>query len=531
MKRVSVVLLAVGCTSRDWEVPRYGGDPLYSAPELEQAEDLGHAVAAVPDPGAAGPLQFEDVTEVSGLGLARGGGNQHGVGVGLLDLDGDDAPDLLIANGTSNVTGEVVPSLLYWNDGVGSFSDGTVASGVAQILDGLDTYSVAAGDVDRDGDVDVYIGAQPTNRLLLNEGGRRFVDGTGGAGAAGSPSDASAVGNGKGKVVSMGDLDGDGHLDLLSVSSTHDAPGVVVLWNRGDGTFDDVTERSGARIATLGNPCAVLLADYDNDGDPDPWIWNDRGGHTLLRNEGGLRFTHLGNAPDGVDIFNPMGIDAADIDHDGDLDFYVSNIGRHPLLLAQGDGRFVDATDAAGTRGDYGWGVGFEDFDLDGWADLYVTQEDDRPVLAYQNLRTTDPPTFRTVRLDRPLPVTRRPAAHNVAAAFADVDRDGRVDAFWATTDGSRPVLHRNVTDVGSHRGLEVRIARDAVGARVAVGTPDGLVQFRDLVGNASRASVSELSVRFGLGDYDGASWVGVWWSDGTHQAVINVPSGTVTIE
>ena len=348
--------------------------------------------------------------------------------------------------------------------------------------------------------------------------------------AGGSPSDAEAVRNGSGKVVSIGDVDGDGWLDLVSASSTHDAPGAVLLHNRGDGTFEDWTAQSGVRIHWLGNPCAVMFTDYDNDVDPDLWIWNDRGGHVLLRNDGTGTFENLGEAPSGVNIVNPMGVDGADIDHDGDLDYYISNIGRHPLLLNRGDGRFVDGTDGAGTRGDYGWGLGFEDFDLDSWADLYVTQEDDRPVLTYRNLGEAEP-RFAAQEVDRPVAVADRRAAHNVAAAFADVDRDGLVDVAFATTDGSRLVLHRNTTDVGDRAGLEVRVAGGGVGTRVAVATPDGLVQFRDVVGGSSRASVNDLSARFGLGGYDGADWVAVFWPDGQQRAFVGVPAGTLAVD
>ena len=532
---VNVVVLStallVGCSSEPEgiEVPFYSDRPLWSEVDLDRAEDLGHDPVRTGG-GAPGVLAFEDVTVAAGLGGVRGGGNQHGVGLGLVDLDGDAAPDLVLANGVSNVTGASWPSVLFWNDGTGGFTDGSGPSGFGAALEGLDTYSVSAGDVDNDGDVDLYVGAQPTNVLLLNEGDRRFVDATVARGAGGPPSDAGAVGSGSGKVVSMGDVDGDGWLDLVSASSTHDAPGAAFLRNRGDGTFEDATAGSGITIHPRGNPCAVMFSDYDNDADPDLWIWNDRGGHVLLRNEGG-RFRDLGEAPAGLSIGNPMGIDGADVDRDGDLDYYVSNIGRHPLLVNQGDGRFVDATDGAGTTGDYGWGLGFEDFDLDGWPDLFVTQEDDRPVLAYRNLgATAGSVAFQRVDVPRPVLVADRRASHNVAAAFGDVDGDGRTDAAWATTDGSRMVLHRNVTDAAGQRGLEVRVGGGGVGARVAVGLADGTVVFRDVVAGASRASVSDLAVRVGLGDWDGAAWVAVYWQNGTQRAFTRVPAGRLIV-
>jgi hypothetical protein len=120
-------------------------------------------------------------------------------------------------------------------------------------------------------------------------------------------------------------------------------------------------------------------------------------------------------------------------------------------------------------------------------------------------------------------------AAHNVAAAFADYDHDGKVDVVTATTDGSPILLYRNVTDAGSNRWLEVVVdrapgsqQRGGVSARIAVKTGD-LIQFRDVTGGSSRASQNELSVRFGLGDWTGAEWVAALWPDGRQIVVRGV--------
>ena len=174
------------------------------------------------------------------------------------------------------------------------------------------------------------------------------------------------------------------------------------------------------------------------------------------------------------------------------------------------------------TLGDFGWGLGFEDFDLDGWPDLFVAQEDDFPYLSFTHLGTPEPgepPRFARRGWSHSPTDPRR--AHNVAAAFADVDRDGRVDVVTATTDGSRVQLFHNETDVGTQRWLEVRVlrspqTRDAGGisARVAVKTGD-IIQFRDLKGGSSRASQNAIGVRFGLGQWTGAEWVAVLWPDG----------------
>jgi hypothetical protein len=269
-----------------------------------------------------------------------------------------------------------------------------------------------------------------------------------------------------------------------------------------------------------------MWTDYDSDGEQDIWIWNDRGGHVLLRNDGGV-LTDVTDRADEVEIGNPMGIDGADVDLDGDLDYYISNIGDHPLLRNEGDGTFTNVTRDAGTRGDYGWGLGFEDFDLDGWTDLFVAQEDNRPFLLFHH-RGGSPARFDERPVEHIDTVNNR-AAHNMPVAFADYDRDGDMDVAVAGTDRRPLMLYRNDTDHGSHRWLKVRIgevpARGGVGgvtARVVVKTGDR-IQFEDISGGSSRASQTELVARFGLGHWTGATWVAVLWPDGRQYAVRGV--------
>jgi hypothetical protein len=521
----ALLVLTFACKSK--ELPAdFGGEPFWEAVTFEDAEDLGHEPQQIASPLAPGRITLADVTEAAGLGGAIAGGNTHGVGVAFVDLTGDELPDIFVANGISDATRDAVSSKLYQNRGDGTFADVTSEWGLDAIAD-KDCFSVAAADYDHDGDIDLYLGTRPTDVLLQNQGDR-FADVTAEAGAGGPPS-ADLFGDGRSKVVAFGDYDMDGWLDIVSSSSTLPRPFAYLLRNRGDGTFEDVSERTGVQANTFGNPCAVMWSDHDNDRDPDLWIWNDRGGHILLVNEEGERLVDFteGSRLDEVDINHPMGIDAADLDHDGDLDFYISNIGNNPLLRNNGDGTFTDITREAGTQGSFGWGLAFEDFDLDAWPDIFVAQEDDLPNLVFRN-NATEPPTFDEIRV--PHPGTRSDgAAHNKAVAFADYDRDGRVDVVVAGTDASRINLYRNETDPGTGRWLYVSVVRApqggnlrAIGARVLVKTGD-LVQFRDVTAGSSRASQNEHTVRFGLGEWTGAEWVAVQWPSGGQTVVRNV--------
>ena len=396
-------------------------------------------------------------------------------------------------------------------------------------------FPIATGDYNGDGAIDVYVGAQPNDVLLRNCATGNdvcFEDATAAAGAGGPASNPALVNDGKSKVVAFGDFDADGDLDIVSSSSTLPRPYAYQLRNNGDGTFTDVSADTGIEADPSGNPCAVMWSDYDNDGDADMWIWNDRGGHILLRNEDGERWEDVTESSrlDEINITHPMGIDSADIDHDGDLDYYISNIGNNPLLRNNGDGSFVDITRDAGTGGNYGWGLAFEDFDGDSFADIFVAQEDNRPNLVFHN-RGESPPAFDRIEVPH-IPVQDTGSSHNVAAGFADFDRDGRVDVVTANTDGSRITLYRNETNVGSNNWLHVKVrvpdgpeSRDGIGARIGVKTGD-LIQFRDIKGGSSRASQNELSVRFGLGNYTGAEWVAVMWPSGRQIIVSGVEGG-----
>jgi enediyne biosynthesis protein E4 len=523
--RALVLVVLCACSEEVTSID-FGGKPAWTEVTLEGAEDLGHTPEVIASQVAPGRIDLADVTMAAGLGNAVGRGNSHGVGIAFVDLTGDDRPDIFVANGMRENEDVRSPSKLYRNEQDGTFTDVTAEWGLDAIAS-KDCFSVAAADYDNDGDIDLYLGTRPNDVLLRNEGDR-FADVTAEAGAGGPASNEGLFGDGRSKVVAFGDYDLDGWLDIVSASSTLPDPFAYLLRNKGDGTFEDVSERTRVQASPYGNPCAVMWSDHDNDRDPDLWIWNDRGDHILLLNEGGERFGDFteGSRLSEVSIGHPMGIDAADIDRDGDLDFYISNIGNNPLLRNNGDGTFTDITRDAGTGGDFGWGLAFEDFDLDGWPDIFVAQEDNRPNLVFRNLGQS-PPRFD--QLEFPHPEVDSGASHNVAAGFADYDRDGRVDVVAATTDGSRIVLYKNETEVGTGRWLHVEVARApnggnlrAIGARVLVKTGE-LVQFRDLTAGSSRASQNEHTVRFGLGEWSGAEWVAVQWPSGAQKVVRNV--------
>ncbi len=504
---------------------------------FDDAIDLAHSVKPVPptDLVEPGPTTLAEVGEAAFLGNALGGGNSHGVGVGFFDVDGDGWADVLVANGRDNDGTPAFPSQLWRNLGDGTFADVSAASGVGPILMGLDTYSVAAADYDGDGDVDVHVTAHPTDVLLQNQGDGTFVDATAAAGLGGPES--VPAGNGSSKIGAWGDYDNDGWLDVFVASSQFVAhpPHGYLMRNNGDGTFSDVSDAAGVVVSPTGNPCAVMWTDYDNDGWQDLMVWNDRGdaslNRTLLRNRGDGTFTDVTAATllTALPAGNPMGVDGADANRDGWLDYYVGNIGGNVFALSRGDGTFINSATASGVQGEYGWGLGFEDLNHDGWWDLFVAQEDERDYLTFTHDRVL-PPTFTEDRWSHG-PIGN---GHNVAVAFADYDHDGDVDIVTAPRSGARLNLFRNDTDRGTNRWLEVRVpitpsngSFGGITGRVVVKTGD-TVLWRDLTAGSSRASQNALSARFGLGQYTGAAWVAVVWPTGEQRVVLNVEGNQV---
>ncbi len=505
---------------------------LWQTLDLGNATDLGFAVSELPANQQidGSVLTLAEVGDTAGLANVAAGGNPHGVGVGFIDVDLDGFEDLIVINGGG------FDSVLYMNDGDGTFTDRTVASGLGAILNpggaGTDGYSVAAADYDGDGDYDLYVTAMPSDFLLQNDGNGNFTDVTANAGAGGPP--ATQPGSAS-KIAAWGDYNGDGRMDVVVASSTFDnGSSAYLLRNDGNGQFSDVTTQTNMVISSQGNPCAVMWTDMDADGDQDLWVWNDRGNSTsnrsFMRNNNGAFTDDRVVVGATFSVSNPMGIDGADLDHDGHIDYYVANINSNPLLHNNGDGTFSDISAQAGTQGDFGWGLGFEDLNHDGWWDIFVAQEDDRPYLTFRNQRTS-PPTFARQDWQHS---TVGSSGHNVAVAFADIDHDGKVDAITASTSGSRVNLFRNDTDVGTHGWLEVKIpqvpgsgAVGGISARVVVRTGD-LVQFKDITGGSSRASQNAMSARFGLGHWNGADWVAVLWPDGRQVAVTNVEGNRI---
>jgi enediyne biosynthesis protein E4 len=478
-------------------------------------------------------------------------------GVALLDYNNDGLLDIFLVNGGRMVSPMHSPEDFdrrdprYWNrlyrqNKDGSFTDVTEQAGLANAGDGNYGMGVAVGDYDNDGYPDLYLTSYGKNILYHNNGDGTFTDVTAKAGVAGGGWSASA---------GFFDYDNDGKLDLFvtrymdwDLKHSKDCGGnyhtycppeefpattSILYHNNGDGTFSDVSQRSGI-AAKKGRALGVAFADYDGDGFTDIFVANDGMQQYLFHNNGNGTFTELsleaGTAlsQDGRRL-SGMGVVFQDYDNDGRPDVIVTELPREIYGVYHNDGngsftyRSLEAGLGALSSGSSGWGVGLEDFDNDGWKDLFVAQghvldnvEQIDPSLHYLELpllAIQHNGRFERVDSGTTVPVAAR------GAAFGDLNNDGWQDVV-VTTLGGHPQVFMNHGGklhwlVITLRGT--RSNRDGFGARVQV---NGQTRFATSAG--SYLSASDKRLHFGLGAAEKAK-VEIDWPSGTHQILNDV--------
>ena len=438
------------------------------------------AIIASAADGDGGSIRFENVSAQSGLAFVL---DQHATpeknmvetmagGVAVFDYDGDGLPDLYFTNGAS------IPSLrkerpgqwnrLYRNEGGLRFTDVTDRAGVR--ADGY-TTGAAAADFDNDGRVDLFVAGVQRNQLFRNAGEGRFDDVTGKAGIKNYTWSVAA---------GWFDYDNDGWLDLFVVNYVDWTPennkycgdrardlrvychprqytglANALYRNRQDGTFEDVSEKSGVG-AHVGKGMSVAFADYDGDGFTDVFVTNDAVPDFLFRNRRDGTFEEAGLLA-GVAVpahgrpTSSMGVDFRDVDNDGRPDLNVTALSGETFPLFKNDNGtfFRDVTYVsglgAGTIRLSGWGNALADFDNDGFKDLVTANShaNDR-IEEFESAVYRQPNTiFRNVN-GRFEDVSAQAgpdfavARANRGIGVGDFDTDGRLDLVVSVL-GERP--------------------------------------------------------------------------------------------
>jgi enediyne biosynthesis protein E4 len=559
-----VLAAGVGCTDE-------GPDPLPGPSSPARANQAEAAVVPAEVRNREAPdahIRLRPVTPATGIDFTHtdgGSGNFYVVelaasGLATFDYDNDGLVDLYFLSGTplpgAAPDAPAPGNALYRNLGGFRFEDVTRAAGVGEAGYGL---AVAAADYDNDGHQDLYVSNFGPKVLYRNSGQGTFTPVTASAGV----SDGDQFGAG----ACFLDRDNDGDLDLFvanylefdfeshSPRSFFGVPGYrgpndyaplrhSLYDNRGDGTFENVSEASGI-ASRPGTGMGAIASDFDNDGDSDLILANDEWPNFCFRNDGNGKFAESGALVglayngDGQVVGN-MGVDCADYDHDGWLDFFFTTFQREfPILFRnQGGGSFRDETaKAADTKRCYNnvkWGCGFADFDNDGWKDIFVgighiqvniekfdktSSYAARPML----LRNNGKGRFEDVTDASGDGLAVECVARGVA--LEDLDNDGRIDV--AISNSRRPpVILRNESENQNHWLLVklqgVKVNRDAVGARVTV-TAGDLVQTDEVHSGRGYQSHFGTRLHFGLGSQDRIETIQVRWPGGSTEVWRNV--------
>jgi enediyne biosynthesis protein E4 len=519
-----------------------------------------NAADAAPEPSQM--ARFEDHTEQAGIDfvhqLADGKLDNimesDGAGGAILDYDADGWMDLYLVNsGPAPVLTDAVagtprwPNRLYRNRGDGTMEDVTTRAGVAG--HGFGT-TAAAADYDNDGFTDLLVVNFGSLILYHNKGNGMFEDVTQTAGLTSMQAGISAT---------FLDVDNDGWLDVFVANYLRYDPAIQVpagsevpypgplsydpelnllYRNRGDGTFEDVSERAGIRIPGH-RAMSVAALDYDLDGDTDLYVSNDGTPNLLLNNDGRGHFTETGlKAGVGFDQFGAadgsMGAAVGDCNGDGLPDLFVTRFGKASLYLNSPGGYFEDRIQSAGilpiTSPYTGWGGNFADFDNDGDLDLFIANGDAHfmrgmtPLLLENQGRGN----FRNISAAAGTMFTEPINARGSGAW--DFDEDGRLDLV-VTTLGGRAALWRNVASTGNH-WLRVRLEgtqgnRDGLGARVRL-TVGGNKLDAEMRCPTSYLFQQDPRLHFGLGLNAVVDALEVRWPSGQIQVLTNIPANQV---
>ena len=376
------------------------------------------------------------------------------------------------------------------------FTDIALALGIDDAGDGS---AGIWGDVDGDGDLDLYVtNFGDPNRLYRNDG-TGFTD-------IAAPFGVDDAGEGYG--AAWADYDRDGDLDLYVANSGANR----FYQNNGNG-FSERSDSLG--IGDIESGIQPTWGDFDNDGDPDLFLANS-GPNRLFRNDG-EQFTSIENVFSPVDTGPSFGATWGDFDNDGDLDLFIPYFGAdNRFYTNEGNGVFTDrAPEMMLNHDGRGRGAVWGDFDSDGFLDLYVTNSG-QPNLYYQN------EDGRFVEMSDSLGVALNADSRGVA--LADYDNDGKLDLYVAVQDDP-DALFRNREADGNWIAIRLRgtdSSTDAIGTRLKIEFKDedgkNRHAIREITGGASFLSQDALLSTFGVGDAEKIEVLSLRWPSGIVQ-------------
>lgn len=568
-RRVPTTLLLLGVLAASATACNPGQEPTPAAEPSPDTVGSTHSPSTSGTPAAETsdtvPL-FTDIAAEAGLDFVHENGRSGqryfvepvGAGAVLADFDGDGDLDAFLVQGhlldpnavdsaaaKTRTGGRLFRNDLETTDAPDSpsrlrFIDVTENSGLRAEGYGM---GAATGDFDNDGRIDLYLTNFGANQLWRNVSSideLRFEDVTAAAGVDDPRWSTSA---------SFADLDGDGWLDLYVANyvdftlarhrscrspggrldycgpQSYEGEPDRLFWNRGDGTFEDITAVAGV-LDSPSSGLGVVAADFDRDGRLDLYVAND-----LRRN---FQWQNLGGSPphfenvalesgSAVSMLGhaqaSMGVVAGDVDNDGDDDLFMTHLSTDTNTYYQNDGHglFYDRSAASGlgapSLDGTGFGTALIDIDNDGWLDVVVANGAVKIIEA--QVRSGESYPLKQVNqlfVNRAGTFTEVPTAQagesfgqlevSRGIAVGDVDNDGCSDVLLANNEGPARLLHNSCTNGHAWIGLQLhtRTGRDALGAQVEVVRADGSRLWRRAATDGSYLSASDPRVLVGLG-------------------------------
>jgi len=538
---ISIIILAACQTNKQSETvsllePPPANDEFYQEISTQIGLDFVHSI---------GDDELSNIVESSGVGTA------------FIDYDQDGFIDIYTCNGTwvEKLSSGSKPkdpphNHLYKNMGNGTFQDVT---NQAEVGGPWYSLGITVGDYDNDGFPDIYLSNYGENVLLHNEGDGTFADVTLRSGAGG------------GKLFSVGatwfDYDNDGFLDLYVGNYlnfdpdykyyyapdgfpgplAYDSQPDILFHNKGNGTFEDVTEAMGI-VDLDGRAMGVGAADYNADGYVDVYVANDHTVNYLWRNDQGKGFTDVGTMSgtgfsQSGEATVSMSVDFADFNGDGLLDMFISDDTYCSLYENLGDGVFSDKSYIAGISvpsGQFvGWSSSFLDYDNDGDVDIYKSngelkhlygQEDQM----FENLGNGK---FKDVSVE----LSSYFQEENVGrgACLGDYDNDGDIDIFIMNIDNHCKFIRNNKGNQSNWITLDLKGTtsnRDAIGAMVTVvaGENSQVAQKKSTTGYLSQG---DSRMHFGLAQSEKVDRIEIKWPSGKIQELTDIqPNQILTI-
>ena len=532
----------------------------FGALSIAQTTVAAQTGSSAPQAPTKSVIRFEDASGKAGINFTHSFGSRQlgslleGTGGGCVwfDYNNSGLPSLYVVSGRpledsmhpfplKDKPSPPPQNHLYRNDGNGHFTDVTEQAGLDP-----DMYSIAvtAGDYDNDGFEDLLVTGYGKVVLYHNDGNGHFTDVTAKVGIKTS-----------GWAISSTwlDYDKDGCLDLFvgryvkfdpnyrAYYAAENYPGPLdyagetnlLFHNNCDGTFTDVTEKSGIG-AYIGRTMGVTAADFDNDGWDDIYVANDRTENFLFRNKHDGTFEEVASDTDTAfgqngEATSSMGPVFSDFEGRGLLDLWVTDGHYNRFLRNTGAKSFEDLGASNGisqANAQYvSWGTGIYDFDNDGQSDILIFHGGLIHLIPEEHtlFRGLGAGRFEDVsELAGPVLSSRTVAR---GACFADYDGDGKVEAYVVNLGAQGTLLHNVSSDTGhwiTMKLIGTKSNRDGIGARVEV-FAGGRWQSAERVASSGYLSQNEARLHFGLGSSAVIDKIDIRWPSGREQTLEKV--------